>query len=48
VSQGRTKRAALKNIREAIQAHIGAPLEDGLPVPTERGRQTVEVEVAAR
>ena len=44
VSQGRTKRGALKNIREAIEALI----EDGLPVPTERGRQTVEVEVAAR
>ena len=44
ISQGRTKSAALKNIREAIEALI----EDGLRVPTERGRQTVEVEVAAR
>jgi antitoxin HicB len=48
VSQGRTKRAALRNIREAIAAYIEAPIQDGLPVPTERGRQTVEVEVRAR
>lgn len=48
VSQGRTKRGVLKNIREAIEAYIEALIEDGLPVPTERGRQTVEVEVAAR
>ena len=48
VSQGRTKRAALKNIREAIEAYIEALIEDGLPVPTERGRPTVEVEVRAR
>ena len=38
----------LKNIREAIEAYIEALIEDGQPVPTERGRQTVEVEVAAR
>jgi predicted RNase H-like HicB family nuclease len=44
VSQGGTKRVALRNIREAIEALI----EDGLPVPTERGLETVEVEVAAR
>ncbi len=48
VSQGRTKRVALKNIREAIEAYIEALVEDGLPVPTERGRETVEVEVTAR
>jgi predicted RNase H-like HicB family nuclease len=39
---------ALKNIREAIEAYIEALVEDGLPVPTERGRETVEVEVTAR
>jgi predicted RNase H-like HicB family nuclease len=49
VSQGGTKRAAaLRNIREAIEAYIEALIEDGLPGPTERGRETVEVEVAAR
>jgi predicted RNase H-like HicB family nuclease len=39
---------ALKNIREAIEIYIEALIEDGLRVPTERGRQTVEIEVAAR
>jgi predicted RNase H-like HicB family nuclease len=48
VSQGRTKREVLKNIREAIEVYIESLLEDGLPVPVERGRETVEVEVAAR
>jgi predicted RNase H-like HicB family nuclease len=48
VSQGRTKREALKGIREAVEAYIEALIEDGLPVPTERGRHTVEVEIAAR
>ena len=33
VSQDRTKRDALKNIREAIEAYIEALSEDGLPVP---------------
>ena len=48
VSQGKTKAEALKNIKEAIEAYIEALLEDGLPVPTEVGKDTVELEVAAR
>lgn len=48
VSQGKTKEAALKNVREAIEAYIEALLEDGLPVPTEAGKDTVEVEVTAK
>lgn len=48
VSQGRTRRAALKNIREAIEAYIESLMEDGLPVPVERGRETVQIEIAAR
>lgn len=48
VSQGRTKRETLKNIREAIEVYIEALLQDGLSVPIEQGRETVEVEVTAR
>jgi len=48
VSQGRTTSAARKNIREAIEAYIEALLEDGLRVPTEAGRETVEIRIAAR
>ncbi len=48
VSQGKTKEEALKNVREAIEAYIEALLEDGLPVPTEVGKDIVELEVAAK
>jgi predicted RNase H-like HicB family nuclease len=48
LSQGRTRREVLRNIREAIEAYVESLLEDGLPVPVERGREMVEVEVAAR
>lgn len=48
VSQGQTKREALENIREAMEAYIEALLEDSLPVPTEAGKELVEVEVRAQ
>lgn len=48
VSQGLTKREAIKNIKEAIEAYIEALLEDGITVPVERGKEMVEVEIAAR
>ena len=47
VSQGESKEEALTNAREAIEAYIEALLEDGLPVPTEVGREAVEVEPTA-
>lgn len=48
VSQGRTRRDTLRGIKEAMKAYIEALLEDGLPVPVEQGRETIEVEVSAR
>ena len=48
VSQGETKEEALKNIKEAMEVYIGALLEDGLSVPTEVGRDTVELEVGTK
>jgi predicted RNase H-like HicB family nuclease len=48
VSQGRTRREALRDLGEAIEAYIEALLEDGLPVPTEAGRETLEVKVEVR
>ncbi len=48
VSQGTTKKEALHNVKEAIEVYIEALMEDGLPVPTEVGKETVEIEVAAR
>jgi predicted RNase H-like HicB family nuclease len=48
VSQGETKKEALRNIKEAMEVYIEALVEDGLPVPTEVGKDTVELEVAAK
>jgi len=48
VSQGKTKAEVLKNIKEAMEAYVEALLEDGLPVPTEVGKDTVELEVTAK
>jgi predicted RNase H-like HicB family nuclease len=48
VSQGKTKEEALKNIKEAMEVYIEALVEDGLPVPTEVGKDIVELEVAVK
>ncbi len=48
VSQGKTRAETMKNIKEAMEVYIEALLEDGLPVPTEVGKDTIELEVAAR
>jgi len=48
VSQGVTREEALCNVKEAMEAYVEALLEDGLPVPTEVGKDTVELEVAAK
>ena len=48
LSQGETREEALANVKEAIEVYIEALLEDGLTVPTEVGREAVEIEVAAR
>jgi predicted RNase H-like HicB family nuclease len=48
VSQGTTKEEALANVKEAMEAYIGTLLEDGIPIPTEAGRETVEIEVTVR
>ena len=48
VSQGDTRKDVLKNIKEAMEVYVEALLEDGLPVPTEIGKDMVELEVAAR
>ena len=36
-SQGETLEETKRNIQEAIQCHLESLLEDGQPVPTERG-----------
>lgn len=44
VSQGDTREEALTNIREAIELYIEDCVESGDPVPTEAGREFIEVE----
>ncbi len=48
VSQGRTRREARKNLKEAMTAYIESLIEDGLPVPTEVQRDFVEVEITTK
>jgi len=48
VSQGRTRRQTLSNIKEAVSVYIEALVEDGLPVPHEVDNEVVKVEVTAR
>ena len=45
VSQGETREEALANLKEAIQLYVETLLEDGLPVPTEVGKESVELAV---
>ena len=47
VSQGADREESISNIKEAIEAYIEALVEDGLPVPTEVGKEAIESEVAA-
>ena len=46
VSQGDTRTEALTNIREAIALYVDDCREAGDPIPTEAGREFVEVEAA--
>ena len=46
VSQGDSRAAALANIREAIELYVEDCRDAGDPVPTEVGKEFVEVEAA--
>ncbi|HCI45276.1 MAG TPA: type II toxin-antitoxin system HicB family antitoxin [Candidatus Omnitrophica bacterium] len=45
VSQGRTEKEALKNIREAIRLHVKCLAEDGLPLSRPKGAKERLIEV---
>jgi len=47
VSQGDSRAGALSNIREAITLYIEDCRDAGDPVPTEAGKEFVEVDAAA-
>ncbi|HWE95189.1 MAG TPA: type II toxin-antitoxin system HicB family antitoxin [Tepidisphaeraceae bacterium] len=44
VSQGDTREEAMRNIREAIGLYVEDCIEAGEPVPSEAGKEFVEVE----
>jgi predicted RNase H-like HicB family nuclease len=46
VSQGDTRSEALNNIREAIELYVEDCRDAGDPVPTEAGKEFVEIEAA--
>ena len=46
VSQGDTRAEALSNIREAIQLYVDDCRDAGDPIPTEAGKEIVEIEAA--
>ena len=46
VSQGESRDEALTNVREAIEAYLEDCRESGEPIPSENGREIVEVEAA--
>lgn len=48
VSQGRNKREAMKNVKEAISLYIETLIEHGRPVPTEVAREVVELAIVGR
>jgi len=47
VTQGDTRDEALANVREAIEVYIEDCLDAGDPVPTEAGKEFIEVKVPA-
>jgi predicted RNase H-like HicB family nuclease len=46
VTRGDTRAEALSNIREAIELYVDDCRDTGDPVPTEAGKEFVEVEAA--
>ena len=46
VSQGDTRAESLTNIREAIELYVDDCRETGDPIPTEAGKEFVDVEAA--
>ena len=46
VSQGATREEAIANIREAIELYVEDCIAAGDPVPTEAGKEIVELPIA--
>jgi predicted RNase H-like HicB family nuclease len=46
VSQGDSRDEAMKNVREAIEVYIEDCRESGEPIPSESGREFVDIDAA--
>ena len=46
VSQGDSRDEAMKNVREAIEVYIENCRESGEPIPSESGREFVDIDAA--
>ena len=46
ISQGKTEREAIKNMKEAIQLHVKALAEDGVPLKLRNGKKEILISVA--
>ena len=44
-SQGKNKREALRNVKEAIALYVETLIENAQPVPKEAGREIVELSI---
>ena len=48
VAQGKNKKQVLANLRSAMKDYIECLIEDGIPLPTEKGKETVRIGIAAK
>lgn len=46
ISQGKTEKQAIRNMKEAIQLHVKALAEDGLPLKNKNGKKDILISVA--
>ena len=46
ISQGKKEKQAINNMKEAIQLHLSALTEDGLPLKSQRGKKEIIVSLA--
>ncbi len=46
ISQGKTEKQAVKNMKEAIHLHLRSLSEDGIPLHSENGKKELLVSVA--
>ena len=46
ISQGKTERESIKNLKEAIQLHVKTLAQDGIPLKLRNGKKEILISVA--